>query len=153
MNLVLFSRDTIMLQKSIVLLCAVLLSTSVFAQSKKNVSFRTRSTIKISQPLSMGPSSPTTSIPTFSTTKNHIDFVPLDFGQVFPGMSAEKVFTFKGATIGREVGLNVPRGAMIEGAQFSAWVSAPDQITVRYTNNSSTTSNPGGDQTYRVRLK
>ncbi len=145
-----------MLQKTIVVLCAVLLSTSAFAQSKKNVTIRTRSTIstiKISQPISMGASSPTTGIPIVSAPKNHIDFVPLDFGQTFPGMSIEKVFAFKGATVGREVGLNVPRGAMIEGAQFSAWVSAPDQITVRYTNNSTAVSNPGGDQTYRVRLK
>lgn len=142
-----------MLQKSIALLFAVLISTSAFAQSKKNVTVRTRSSMKISQPISMGPSSPTIGAPIASATKNHIDFVPLDFGQTFPGMSVEKVFEFKGATVGREVGLNVPRGAMIEGAQFSAWVSAPDQITVRYTNNSSAVNNPGGDQTYRVRLK
>jgi hypothetical protein len=82
-----------------------------------------------------------------------ISYIELDFGPVLPNGSSDRKFVFQGALPGREVGLNVPRIAAVDGAKFFAWVSATNEVTVRFMNGGRSVQNPGGSQVYRIRLK
>jgi hypothetical protein len=82
-----------------------------------------------------------------------VQYLSLDFGTVGAGRSVHRTVRFDGAQPGTEVEILAPKGASVPGASFTAWVSAKNQVTVRYMNTSNTVQTPGGSQTFRVKLK
>jgi 3-methyladenine DNA glycosylase Mpg len=75
----------------------------------------------------------------------------LNFGSTLPGASAVLTLTVTGAADGDVVALGVPNAAAsIAGANYSAYVSAANTVTIKlYNSNGFTSINPGSI-TYRV---
>lgn len=74
----------------------------------------------------------------------------LDFGSTASGTSTDLTITLTGAASGDVVFLGVPNGSTVANGCFTAWASASNTITVRFTNNSSTTSYDPASGTFRV---
>jgi hypothetical protein len=74
----------------------------------------------------------------------------LDFGSIAANEFADLTITVTGAAVGDTVALGVPHGSTITDVNFSGWVSAANTITVRATNNSSTTARDPASGTFRA---
>lgn len=67
----------------------------------------------------------------------------LDFPSVINNSFADLTVSVIGATVNDCVSLGIPNTSIIAGAtNFYAWVSAPNIVTIRFTNNSGATQNP-----------
>lgn len=66
----------------------------------------------------------------------------LNFPIVSAGASSDLTITVTGAADADLVTLGVPVGSMPTGAEFGAWVSATDTVTVQYRNKSGSSQNP-----------
>lgn len=71
----------------------------------------------------------------------------LDFPSISTGSSQELTVTVTGAAVNNEVTMGLP--ALSSGLIANAWVSATDTVTVRLSNISGASVNPGA-QTYRI---
>lgn len=60
----------------------------------------------------------------------------LDFGSTLAGTSTDLTVTVTGAADGQSVSLGVPNGSTLANGVFTAWVSASNTVTVRFSNNS-----------------
>jgi len=59
----------------------------------------------------------------------------LDFGSTAAGNATDLTITVTGAADGDAVSIGVPNGSTLSDGSFSAWVSAANTVTVRFTNN------------------
>jgi len=75
----------------------------------------------------------------------------LDFTSVGAGLFQELTTTVAGATDGDAVIVGVPSAIINLGASFTAWVSAPNVVTVKITNNSVGVIDPLPN-TYNIRI-
>jgi len=66
----------------------------------------------------------------------------LDFGNTAAQTSTDLTITVTGAADGDSVILGVPDGSTLAGGVFSAWVSAANTVTVRFTNETAGALNP-----------
>jgi hypothetical protein len=74
----------------------------------------------------------------------------LDFPSTAVGAVSNLTLTVTGADINDVVSLGVPNGSVPVTGDFSAWVSAANTVTVRYTNNSTTTAQDPAINTFKV---
>jgi|694.fasta_scaffold03889_12 hypothetical protein len=74
----------------------------------------------------------------------------LDFPSTAVGAVSNLTLTVTGADINDVVSLGVPNGSVPVTGDFSAWVSAANTVTVRYTNNSTTTAQDPEINTFKV---
>jgi hypothetical protein len=73
----------------------------------------------------------------------------LDFSSTAAQNSSNLTVTITGAADGDAVSLGVPNAAVNDNSSYSAWVSAANTVTVRFTNNSSGAIDPASG-TFRV---
>lgn len=74
----------------------------------------------------------------------------LDFGSTAAGTSTDLTITVTGAADGDEVILGVPNVSTVANGVFSAWVSAANTVTVRFSNNSLVTAYDPASGTFKV---
>jgi hypothetical protein len=74
----------------------------------------------------------------------------LDFPSTDAGAVSNLTVTVTGAALNDVVSLGVPNGSVPLTGDFSAWVSAANTVTVRYTNNSTTTAQDPAVNTFKV---
>lgn len=60
----------------------------------------------------------------------------LDFGSTVAGASTDLTLTVTGAADGDAVSIGVPNGSTLSNGIFTAWVSAANTVTLRFSNNS-----------------
>lgn len=60
----------------------------------------------------------------------------LDFGSTVAGTSTDLTLTVTGAADGDPVSIGIPNGSTLSNGVFTAWVSAANTITIRFSNNS-----------------
>lgn len=73
----------------------------------------------------------------------------LDFGNTLAQTDSDLTVTVTGAALGDVVILGVPNGSTQTGSCFSAWVSATDTVTVRFSVYGLTAKDPASG-TYRI---
>lgn len=61
----------------------------------------------------------------------------LNFGSTAAGQSSDLTFPAPGAAVGNPVALGVPATAVLTNSCYTAWVSSPDTVTIRFNNYSS----------------
>lgn len=88
--------------------------------------------------------SPKDYTPTLSNTAT------LNFGSTGPGASSDLTITVTGAALNDLVMLGVPNGSIVTTGCFTAWVSASNTVTVRYTNSDGITSYDPASGTFRA---
>ena len=66
----------------------------------------------------------------------------LDFPNTLANAVSDLTVTVTGAVSGDGVTLGVPAASVPAGGSYSAWVSAPDVVTVRFTNSTAVAQNP-----------
>jgi hypothetical protein len=66
-----------------------------------------------------------------------------------PQVSSEGTVAVTGAAPGDIVSLGIPPGAIIQNTTYTAWVSANDVVTIRFTNYSNVAQNPP-NSTFKV---
>ncbi len=59
----------------------------------------------------------------------------LEFPSTAAGECSDLTMTVPGAADGDVVTLGVPNASVPANGSFFGWVSAPDEVTIRYTNN------------------
>lgn len=74
----------------------------------------------------------------------------LNFGSTAAGASTDLTITVTGAADGDAVMLGVPNGSTVANGVFSAWVSAADTVTVRFSNNDLLTALDPASGTFKV---
>jgi hypothetical protein len=74
----------------------------------------------------------------------------LNFGSTAAGTSTDLTITVNGAVDGDAVSLGVPNASTTSNGSFSAWVSAANTITVRFSNNDLTNALDPASGTFRV---
>lgn len=74
----------------------------------------------------------------------------LDFGSTAAGTSTDLTITVTGAADGDAVSVGVPNGSTSSNGSFTAWVSATNTVTVRFSNNSLVSSIDPASGTFRV---
>lgn len=76
----------------------------------------------------------------------------LDFPNTGAQTASDLTVTVLGAQLGDFVELSVPVVSIQANSSYSAWVSAADEVTVRFNNYSSSAKNPGSGD-FRVRVR
>jgi hypothetical protein len=74
----------------------------------------------------------------------------LNFPSTAANASSDLTITVNGAADGDAVSLGVPSAAVQTNSNYTAWVSATNTITVRFTNNDGSTAKDPGTGTFRV---
>lgn len=74
--------------------------------------------------------------------KPNRDYIPtlynsatLNFASTGPGASSDLTVSLTGAVSGDIVAIGVPNGSTLSNGLFTAWVSASNTVTVRFSNN------------------
>jgi hypothetical protein len=76
----------------------------------------------------------------------------LDFGSTAAGTSTDLTVTLTGASSGDVVSIGIPSGSIPDNGAYTAWVSAADTITIRFSNNDLSASKDPASGTYRVTI-
>jgi hypothetical protein len=92
----------------------------------------------------------TSSTTRYTLAKTLTNTATLDFGSTAAGASTDLTITVTGAASGDCVILGVPSGSMPANGSYSAWVSAADTVTVRFSNNDLITAYDPASGTFRV---
>jgi hypothetical protein len=87
---------------------------------------------------------------TFTIAKTLTATATLDFGSTAAGGVSDLTITVTGAADGDAVSLGVPNGSIVASGNFTAWVSATNTVTVRYSNNDLTTARDPASGTFRA---
>jgi hypothetical protein len=74
----------------------------------------------------------------------------LDFANTLEGSKSDLNIALVGAALGDTVAIGVPNASTVANGCFTAWVSATDTVTVRFTNNSLATSYDPASGTFRA---
>jgi len=74
----------------------------------------------------------------------------LDFGSIAANSVADLTISVTGAAVGDTVAIGVPNASLVADVSFFGWVSATDTVTIRATNNSSTTARDPASGTFRA---
>jgi hypothetical protein len=67
----------------------------------------------------------------------------LDFPDTAPQADCDLTVPVKGVAVGDEVCLGIPNSAVVHGGTYSAWVSGAGTVTIRFSNYSQTSKDPG----------
>jgi hypothetical protein len=76
----------------------------------------------------------------------------LDFGSTAAGSSTDLTITLTGSAVGDAVMIGVPNGATLSNGCFTAWVSATNTITVRFSNPDLISALDPASGTFRVSI-
>lgn len=76
----------------------------------------------------------------------------LDFGSTVAGTSTDLTITLTGAVDGQSISLGVPNGSTLSNGIFTAWVSASNTVTVRFSNNSLAATLDPASGTFRASI-
>jgi hypothetical protein len=76
----------------------------------------------------------------------------LNFGNTAAGAATDLTITVTGAADGDAVALGVPNGSTVANGSFTAWVSATDTVTVRFSNSNLVTALDPASGTFKVRV-
>lgn len=92
-----------------------------------------------------------------STTRKTVDLAltgtgTLDFGSTVAGASTDLTITVTGAALSDVVELGTPNGSTLTNGVFTAWVSATDTVTVRFTNTNLVTALDPASGSFKVRV-
>lgn len=74
----------------------------------------------------------------------------LNFPSTTGGTSSDLTMTVTGSVSGDAVVLGVPNGSTVANGCFTAWISATNTATVRYTNNDLVTSYDPASGTFKI---
>jgi hypothetical protein len=74
----------------------------------------------------------------------------LDFGSISANSYEDLTVTVTGAADGDVVAIGVPNGSVANDVIFTAWVSAANTVTIRATNNNSSTSRDPASGTFKA---
>jgi len=74
----------------------------------------------------------------------------LDFASIAANSVGDLTITVTGAAVGDTVAIGVPNGSLVADVSFFGWVSATNTVTIRATNNSSTTARDPASGTFRA---
>jgi len=77
----------------------------------------------------------------------------LDFGSTASQTTADLTITVTGAATGDAVSLGVPVESVVSDSSFSAWVSAANTVTVRFSNHSASALDPASGTFRAVVIK
>jgi hypothetical protein len=74
-----------------------------------------------------------------------------NFGNIAPQGSESIEIVATGAADGDAVSLGVPNLVASEGGVYSAWVSGPDKVIIKFSNTTAAAINPP-DGTFKVKI-
>ncbi len=103
-------------------------------------------------PVVQGGDTVRTTTQNIANTKMLTGSAALNFGDTAAGASADLTIAVTGAVVGNVVALGVPHAATVANGVFTAWVSAADVVTVRFTNTNLVTSLNPASATFNVRV-
>jgi hypothetical protein len=86
----------------------------------------------------------------YTLAKTLTSTATLDFGNTAAGTSTDLTITVTGAADGDPVTIGVPNGSTVANGCFTAWVSATNTVTVRFSNNSLVTAYDPASGTFRA---
>lgn len=86
----------------------------------------------------------------YTLAKTLTNTATLNFPSTTPGNSSDLTVTVTGASDGDVVALGVPNGAVISNTVYTAWVSASNTVTVRFSNYDGTTTKDPSSADFRV---
>jgi hypothetical protein len=86
----------------------------------------------------------------YTLAKTLTNTATLNFGSTAAGTSTDLTITVTGAADGDAVSLGVPNGSTVANGSFTAWVSASNTVTVRFTNNDLVSALDPASGTFRV---
>jgi hypothetical protein len=92
----------------------------------------------------------TSSTTRYTLSKTLTTTASLDFPSTAAGTSSDLTITLTGAAIGDIVNLGSANAAVVANSTFTAWVSATDTITVRFSNIDLLTTRDPASGTFRV---
>jgi hypothetical protein len=92
----------------------------------------------------------TASTTRYTLAKTLTTTATLDFSSTAAGAKTDLTITVTGAADGDVVSIGVPNGSTVANGSFTAWVSASNTVTVRFTNNDLTNSYDPASGTFRV---
>jgi hypothetical protein len=86
----------------------------------------------------------------FTMAKTLTATATLNFTSTAAGTSTDLTITVTGAVDGDAVSVGVPNAAIVGNGCFTAWVSAANTVTVRFSNNDLTNALDPASGTFRV---
>lgn len=92
----------------------------------------------------------TSSTTRYTLAKTLTNTATLDFGSTAAGAATDLTITVTGAADGDPVSLGVPNASTVSDGSFTAWVSATNTVTVRFTNNNLVSALDPASGTFRA---
>lgn len=86
----------------------------------------------------------------FTLAKTLTATATLDFNSTSANSSADLTVTVTGAATGDAVHVGIPSGSIPSNSFFTAWVSAADTVTIRFSNNDNINAADPASGTFRV---
>ena len=92
----------------------------------------------------------TSSTTRFTLAKTLVNTATLDFGSTAAGAATDLTMTVTGAADGDAVSIGVPNGSTVANGSFTAWVSATNTVTIRFSNSNLVTALDPASGTFRA---
>lgn len=92
----------------------------------------------------------TSSTTRYTLAKTLMNTATLDFASTAAGTSTDLTITVTGAADGDAVTVGVPNGSTVSAGTFTAWVSASNTVTVRFSNNNLVSALDPASGTFRA---
>jgi hypothetical protein len=92
----------------------------------------------------------TSSTTRFTLAKTLVNTATLDFGSTAAGTATDLTITVTGAADGDAVSIGVPNGSTVANGSFTAWVSATNTVTIRFSNSNLVTALDPASGTFRA---
>jgi hypothetical protein len=92
----------------------------------------------------------TSSTTRFTLAKTLVNTATLDFGNTVAGAATDLTITVTGAADGDAVSIGVPNGSTVANGSFTAWVSATNTVTIRFSNSNLVTALDPASGTFRA---
>lgn len=94
----------------------------------------------------------TSSTTRYTLAKTLTATATLDFGSTAAGSESDLTITITGATLNDVVSIGVPNGSVTITGCYTAWVSATDTITIRFSNYGALTARDPASGTFRASI-
>ena len=92
----------------------------------------------------------TSSTTRFTLAKTLVNTATLDFGNTAAGAATDLTITVTGAADGDAVSIGVPNGSTVANGSYTAWVSATNTVTIRFSNSNLVTALDPASGTFRA---
>jgi hypothetical protein len=92
----------------------------------------------------------TSSTTRFTLAKTLVNTATLDFGNTVAGAATDLTITVTGAADGDAVSIGVPNGSTVANGSYTAWVSATNTVTIRFSNSNLVTALDPASGTFRA---